>query len=56
MAADILEGRYEFPENFDQATRELGAINRVYAKEGDSMERYDKGQQAQSPDRFVHDG
>ncbi len=23
MAADILEGRYEFPENFDQATQEL---------------------------------
>jgi hypothetical protein len=23
VAADILEGRYEFPENFDQATREL---------------------------------
>ena len=23
MAADILEGRYEYPEDFDQATREL---------------------------------
>ena len=23
VAVDILEGRYEFPENFDQATREL---------------------------------
>jgi hypothetical protein len=23
VAADILERRYEFPENFDQATREL---------------------------------
>ena len=27
-----------------------------YAKEGDGMERYDKGRQAQSPKRFVRDG